>query len=277
MMKVLLTWLGMIACLVSARADERFERANADFEEGRFEEAAAAYEELLDSERPRLAVLQNLGSAYFRSGDVGRAILAFERALLLKPGDPDLRANLKLVRDEAAVFPPPPAEGWRGWLERPSRKFWSGLALGSALLLPVAAGLGGGSSDAGATLRLLRSALDLAVQDEMLTAIAGRLGADGPVCLWGRAAMTSGRGDRLAPPPGLPPLNAVLVNPGVPSSTAGVYRAFDQSGRLGDASPPSLPPAFESAEEVAAFMAWCRNDLEAPAVGLERNSAQRKC
>ena len=137
MMKVLLTWLGMIACLASARADERFERANADFEAGRFEEAAAAYEELLDSEGPRVAVLQNLGSAYFRSGDVGRAILAFERALLLKPGDPDLKANLKLVRDQAAVFPPPPAEGWRGWLERPSRKFWSGLAVGSALLLPV--------------------------------------------------------------------------------------------------------------------------------------------
>jgi 4-diphosphocytidyl-2-C-methyl-D-erythritol kinase len=128
--------------------------------------------------------------------------------------------------------------------------------------LPVAAGLGGGSSDAGATLRLLRSALDLAVQDEMLTAIAGRLGADGPVCLWGRAAMTSGRGDRLAPPPGLPVVNAVLVNPGVPSSTTGVYRAFDQSGLLGDAGAPSLPPTFESAEEVAAFMAWCRNDLE---------------
>lgn len=135
--------------------------------------------------------------------------------------------------------------------------------------LPVAAGLGGGSSDAGATLRLLRSALDLAVQDEMLTAIAGRLGADGPVCLWGQAAMTSGRGDRLSPPPGLPVLNAVLVNPGVPSSTAGVYRAFDQSGFFGDATPPSLPPTFESAEELAAFMTYCRNDLEAPAVSLE--------
>ncbi len=144
MMKVLLTLLGMIACLASARADEsveRFERANADFEVGRFKEAAAADEELLDEQGPRVAVLQNLGSAYFRSGDVGRAILAFERALLLDPGAPDLRANLKLVRDEAAVFPPLPAEGWRGWLERPSREFWSGLALGSALLLPVAAGL----------------------------------------------------------------------------------------------------------------------------------------
>ncbi|MDP1632132.1 MAG: 4-(cytidine 5'-diphospho)-2-C-methyl-D-erythritol kinase [Caulobacter sp.] len=134
--------------------------------------------------------------------------------------------------------------------------------------LPIAAGLGGGSADAGATLRLLRSALELAVQDEMLTLIAARLGADGPVCLWGKAAMTSGRGDRLAPPPGLPALNAVLVNPRVASSTAAVYRAFDETGVLGDAEAPYLPAAFESAEELAAYMSLCRNDLEAPAVGL---------
>lgn len=135
--------------------------------------------------------------------------------------------------------------------------------------LPVAAGLGGGSSDAGATLRLLRSALDMEVQDEMLTAIAGRLGADGPVCLWGQAAVGTGRGDRLSAPPALPPLNAVLVNPGVPSSTAGVYRAFDEGGFLGDEVPPTMPAVFESAEEVAAVLAWCRNDLEAPAIRLE--------
>jgi tetratricopeptide (TPR) repeat protein len=144
MMKALLTLLGLIAGLTAARADERFERferANADFEAGRFKEAAAAYEELLDQGGPRVAVLQNLGSAYFRTGEHGRAILAFERALLLQPGDPDLRANLKLARDQAAVFPPPPARAWQGFLERPSRKLWSGLALGSALLLPLAAGL----------------------------------------------------------------------------------------------------------------------------------------
>jgi 4-diphosphocytidyl-2-C-methyl-D-erythritol kinase len=135
--------------------------------------------------------------------------------------------------------------------------------------LPVAAGLGGGSSDAGATLRLLNSALELHVQDEMLTAIAGRLGADGPVCLWAKAAMAQGRGDRLSPPPRFAPIDAVLVNPLVPSPTRAVYRAYDQAGCPGDANLPPLPDGFESPEEMAAFLSYCRNDLESPAVALE--------
>jgi len=135
--------------------------------------------------------------------------------------------------------------------------------------LPVAAGLGGGSADAGATLRLLRQALELPVQDEMLTAIASGLGADGAACLWGQAVLARGRGERLSPPPLLPELHAVLVNPRVPSATGAVYRAYDEAGAPGDAEPPPLPEAFESPEEAAAFLACCRNDLEAPAVGLE--------
>jgi len=135
--------------------------------------------------------------------------------------------------------------------------------------LPVAAGLGGGSSDAGATLRLLRSALELPVQDEMLTAIAARLGADGPVCLWGQSAMAQGRGDRLSRPPVFRPIDAVLVNPMVPSPTGAVYRAYDDAGAPGAADLPALPDSFESPEELAAFLSYCRNDLEAPAVALE--------
>jgi len=134
--------------------------------------------------------------------------------------------------------------------------------------LPVAAGLGGGSSDAGATLRLLNSALDLAIQDEMLSAIAARLGADGPVCLWGRSAIARGRGDRLSAPPTFTPIDAVLVNPRVPSSTGAVYRAYDEAGAPGGDDLPPLPDAFESPEEMAAILSWCRNDLEAPAVRL---------
>lgn len=134
--------------------------------------------------------------------------------------------------------------------------------------LPVAAGLGGGSSDAGATLRLLNSALDLAIQDEMLSAIAARLGADGPVCLWGRSAIARGRGDRLSAPPTFAPIDAVLVNPRVPSSTGAVYRAYDEAGAPGGNDLPPLPDAFESPEEMAAILSWCRNDLEAPAVRL---------
>ena len=135
--------------------------------------------------------------------------------------------------------------------------------------LPVAAGLGGGSSDAGATLRLLSSALELVVQDETLEQIAASLGADGAACLRGEPVIAEGRGERLSPAPGMPVLDAVLVNPGVSSSTAAVYRAFDETGAGGGAERPWLPEMFESAEDVAAFLSVCRNDLQTPAISLQ--------
>ena len=104
--------------------------------------------------------------------------------------------------------------------------------------LPVASGLGGGSSDAGAALRLMRDELGLPIDDKRLEAVAASLGADGAACLWGRPAVAEGRGQRLTPAPGLPPLDAVLVNPGVAVSTAEVYRRYDAAGRFGDVTPP---------------------------------------
>lgn len=132
--------------------------------------------------------------------------------------------------------------------------------------LPLAAGLGGGSSDAGAALRLIRDTLVPEVDDMRLEAIAMSLGSDGAACLWFRPVIAEGRGEVLTPAPRLPAIHAVLVNPLVPSPTGAVYRAYDDAGALGGAERPILPDAFESAEEVAAFMARCRNDLEAPAV-----------
>ena len=67
----------------------------------------------------------------------------------------------------------------------------------------------------------------------------------------------------------MPVLDAVLVNPGVASSTPAVYRAFDEMGANGGAERPWLPDAFESPEDVAAFLSVCRNDLEAAAVSLQ--------
>jgi 4-diphosphocytidyl-2-C-methyl-D-erythritol kinase len=139
--------------------------------------------------------------------------------------------------------------------------------------LPVAAGLGGGSSDAGAALRLLRDTWDLDLTDAALEALAAALGADGAACLWGRPVLAQGRGERLSPSPGLPRIDAVLVNPRVAVSTAEVYRRFDAGGAFGDVTPPALPEAFESVEEMAGWLALTRNDLEgaavaaAPAVG----------
>ena len=135
--------------------------------------------------------------------------------------------------------------------------------------LPLAAGLGGGSSDAGAALRLLRDALGAPLSDAELAAIAAELGSDGPACLLARSVIAEGRGERLSPAPGLPVLDAVLVNPRVASPTGPVYRAFDDMSAGARADRPAMPAAFEGVEELAGFLRDdCRNDLEAPAVRL---------
>lgn len=132
--------------------------------------------------------------------------------------------------------------------------------------LPVAAGLGGGSSDAGAALRLLRAAWAPELSDEALQELAAGLGADGAACLWGAPVLAEGRGERLSPAPGLPIMPAVLVNPRVAAPTGAVYSRFDARGAFGDVAPPPLPEAFETVEEVAGWLSFMRNDLEAAAV-----------
>jgi len=136
--------------------------------------------------------------------------------------------------------------------------------------LPIAAGLGGGSSDAGAALKLLRDALASQFSDDDLEPLASSLGADGAACFRATALMAEGRGEVLSPAPVLPPLHAVLVNPGVPSPTGAVYRAYDAAVHPDGAERPPTPTALESAEEAAGWLAVAtRNDLEAPAVALQ--------
>jgi 4-diphosphocytidyl-2-C-methyl-D-erythritol kinase len=106
------------------------------------------------------------------------------------------------------------------------------------------------------------------LDDAALQAVAERLGADGAACLWGKAVIAEGRGEALSPPPLLPVLPAVLVNPGVPSPTGAVYRAYDDMGAPGGCDRPAPGPLADVAA-VAAWLAQCRNDLEAPAVRLE--------
>jgi 4-diphosphocytidyl-2-C-methyl-D-erythritol kinase len=109
--------------------------------------------------------------------------------------------------------------------------------------LPVAAGLGGGSADAAAALRLLGGGIE----------VAARLGADVPACLLSRTARGERRGEEIAPIeiPGLSGTPALLVNPGAPLSTAAVFRAWDGIDR-------------------GPLVDWedGRNDLEAPAIEL---------
>jgi len=92
--------------------------------------------------------------------------------------------------------------------------------------LPVAAGIGGGSADAAAALRLLARLNGIAPDDPRLSAAALACGADVPVCLESRARIMRGVGERLSPPLALPSLPALLVNPGVPLATRDVFAKF---------------------------------------------------
>jgi 4-diphosphocytidyl-2-C-methyl-D-erythritol kinase len=132
--------------------------------------------------------------------------------------------------------------------------------------LPIAAGLGGGSSDAGAALKLARQVLSLDIDDAALERLAAEIGADGPMCLRARTAWAEGRGEVLTEEPRLAPLPAVLFNPGVPSPTGAVYRAYDAGpARLADRPDP---PAGWSPPVVIDWLAGLRNDLQPPAVAL---------
>jgi 4-diphosphocytidyl-2-C-methyl-D-erythritol kinase len=147
-----------------------------------------------------------------------------------------------------------------------------GLRLGHFTLdkrLPVAAGLGGGSSDAAAALRLLACQNGLALDDERVIDAARRTGADVPVCLEPRARMMRGIGEILSAPVALPALPAVLVNPGVAVPTAGVFKALAAPPLVPGAKPDDPIAAGAGLDDVVAAVAARRNDLEAPAVLLQ--------
>jgi len=130
--------------------------------------------------------------------------------------------------------------------------------------LPLAAGLGGGSADAAAALRLARRALAPDLADQVLINASRVAGADGPMCVRSDASWAEGRGEVLTPEPRLPTLHAVLVNPGVPSPTGAVYGAYDRLG-VGQAERPADPTDWEVGT-VIDWLADQKNDLEAPAL-----------
>jgi 4-diphosphocytidyl-2-C-methyl-D-erythritol kinase len=130
--------------------------------------------------------------------------------------------------------------------------------------LPVAAGLGGGSSDAAAALRLLARLWRLPIGERALAALGIRLGADVPACLYGRPVWVAGAGGEVSPAPGLPQAGILLANPGRPLPTATVYGGrrggFSVAGRFAPMPPdaPSLADALKSR----------RNDLTEAAARL---------
>ena len=147
-----------------------------------------------------------------------------------------------------------------------------GLQLGAFHLtknLPVASGIGGGSADAAAALRLLAQANGLAIMDERVVLAARATGADVPVCLDPRARMMSGVGEQLGEPLTPKPLFSVLVNPGVAVETRAVFSrlGFQLGESMAAASHPGVPQSAEPATLLAALRKG-RNDLEDAACSL---------
>jgi 4-diphosphocytidyl-2-C-methyl-D-erythritol kinase len=122
--------------------------------------------------------------------------------------------------------------------------------------IPVAAGLGGGSSDAASVLMGMNKLLQLGLTDQLLMEIGCTLGADVPFFIFKKTAIAEGVGDKLTPLPEMPKCWILLVNPGVHVSTAWVYRSLQLTSR-GELN--KLPKFFESIEDVVSILS---NDLE---------------
>jgi 4-diphosphocytidyl-2-C-methyl-D-erythritol kinase len=127
--------------------------------------------------------------------------------------------------------------------------------------IPVAAGIGGGSADAAAALRLLAHTNGIALDDARLMDAARAVGADVPVCLASKSCVMRGIGEQLSPPLDLPRLPAVLVNPGVALSTRDVFAKF--AGPQGGVPITEVP---RTPEAMLAFLAQHGNDLAQAAI-----------
>lgn len=135
--------------------------------------------------------------------------------------------------------------------------------------LPVAAGIGGGSSDAAAALRLLARANDLPLDDSRLMQAAAATGADVPVCLAAKARMMAGVGDKLGPVLRLPPLFALIVNPRQALATKEVFARMNivPGSETGFGGHPPITSGMDSAT-LAAAVKRGRNDMEDAAIVL---------
>lgn len=141
-------------------------------------------------------------------------------------------------------------------------------------VLPVAAGIGGGSADAAAALRLLARLNDLSLDDQRLAEVALQTGADVPVCLLSHACDMTGVGETLLPLD-LPELPCVMVNPRVPLATKDVFAALGlRHGELlvgftDVIESPAWPERGASVADWVEALSYIGNDLEAPAMRIQ--------
>jgi 4-diphosphocytidyl-2-C-methyl-D-erythritol kinase len=130
--------------------------------------------------------------------------------------------------------------------------------------IPLAAGLGGGSADAAATLRLLNRVLDVKLTQDRMVELGRVLGADVPMCVISRPLVARGIGEAMTTLAGLPPLPLVLACPPVAVNTSRVFGAVTGPG----GAPLPAVPKFASVQDVVAWLKTTRNDLSEPASRL---------
>ncbi len=131
--------------------------------------------------------------------------------------------------------------------------------------LPVASGIGGGSSDAASAVRLLEKIWPLDLPATKREDVLLSLGADVPVCYLAEPAMMSGIGETLVPLNGIPKMAMVLANPGVGVPTGGVFK------RLSGFSDPGIGADVPQGDfsDFIRYLSVCRNSLEQPALEIE--------
>ncbi|KZL21275.1 4-diphosphocytidyl-2-C-methyl-D-erythritol kinase [Pseudovibrio axinellae] len=129
--------------------------------------------------------------------------------------------------------------------------------------LPVAAGIGGGSADAAATLRALAKIWGTCPSSADLSRLSLSLGADVPMCLEEKPARIRGIGEVIEPLPAFPSGAIVLVNPLIEVATPAVFNALLEKNHP---PLPELPDGFKSMKDLASWLKTCRNDLQKPAI-----------
>ncbi|MEX1180950.1 MAG: 4-(cytidine 5'-diphospho)-2-C-methyl-D-erythritol kinase [Cucumibacter sp.] len=140
-----------------------------------------------------------------------------------------------------------------------------GVAIVLNKMLPVASGIGGGSADAAAALRIMSRLSTRPPDPARLIGLAATIGADVPMCLLSQACEISGVGDIVRPLAVAPRFHLVLVNPLLPVPTAEVFRRL---GHPSNAPMPPLPDGLDHLSVLSLWLADTRNDLEAAAISI---------
>jgi len=142
-----------------------FEAANKLYGEGKYADAANAYDRLVAEGNVSEPLYFNLGNAWFKLGQTGRAIAAYRQAQRLAPRDSDVRSNLQFARTHARGGTPYREEFWRGWLGRLSLNEWTILASVAVWAVFILLALGEWKAE-------LKSRLRICVQAAIAAAIA---------------------------------------------------------------------------------------------------------